>query len=440
MKDTSAATPSRTRIVVHQSMLGLLYRFGAVAASFAMMPLMLQQLGAQALGVWLVLLSVFQWITFFDLGVASGARNEIARAVANGDTAHAKRAITTGWYYTGLISLGLACIIALALAFTPLADWLSTKAFSEIDASRVLWVVAMGSCVIFALNYIQNVFAAYQQPSALSIFSFLANLGFLLLLIVVEPGKDDGLMRMAVLYLLAMLCANGWLIVRFFTLHPESKPHVSAIDSRLRSKIMGFGIRLFVIQLAAMVIFTTDRIMVSAFIGPAEVVIYDAAFKVFAIITMVHTLVMSTMWSSFTHAYEQKDWVWIENSLKRLSQFMIPIVIASIIVALISPWIITLWLGHSQVGAPSMYTWFALVTILSCWSNIFAYFLNGIGDVKIQFYSAIFAAIINIPASYFFAVTMNLGITGVLMGTSCSIILFSLIGPWQAFKLLKAVR
>lgn len=429
---------NRTRSVLQQSILGLVYRFGAVAASFAMMPLMLKQLGAQSLGAWLVLLSIFQWITFFDLGVSAGARNEIARAVANHDTSHAQRAITTGWFYTVLITLLLAILAVSILALTPLTSWLKDNAFAGVDAHIALWVVALGACMSFALSYIQAAYAAYQKASAISMFSLMVNVCFLGLLYVVQPSEENGLTMMSLLYLLALLGANLWLIVRFFVLHPETRPRLTSIDHGLRSNIMEFGVRLFFIQLAAMVIFATDRLMVSTFVGPAEVVIYDAGFKVFSIITMVHTLVMSTLWSSFTHAYEQNDWNWIKKSLKRLAWLMIPLSAGCIFIAAISSWLIASWLGQAQVGPLTMYAWFAVVVILSSWSNIFAYFLNGIGNATIQLYSAIVAALVNIPAAYFFSEIMGMGISGVLIGTVCSTSIFSILGPWQVIKIIKS--
>ena len=438
MQSPSAmVTSGRTQTVLRQSVLGLIYRIGAVGASFATMPLMLQQLGSQALGAWLVLLSVFQWITFFDLGVAAGARNEIARAVANHDVDHARRAIFTGWYYTVLITMLLAVLAAILLVWTPISSWLRTNAFGGVDPGSALWVVALGSCASFALSYIQSVYAAYQRAAAMSVFSMLANVGFLVLLFLAPPSGAGSLARMGILYLIAILGANVWLIYRFFVLHPQARPGLVQIDHRLRARIMGFGIRLFCIQLAAMIIFTMARLMVSTFVGPADVVIYDAGFKVFSIITMVHTLVMSTMWSSFTHAYEQQDWAWIRRSLTRLVRWMVPLLVACLVLAVAAPWLVSVWLGPAQVGTIAMYGWFAVVTVLSCWSNIFAYFLNGIGDASIQFYSAIFAAFIHIPASYYFSVSMGMGISGVLVGTACSSIIFSVIGPWQVARIIE---
>lgn len=76
---------SRTRRAMSHAARGLVARTLSIAAVFAAMPLMLRLLGQESLGAWLVLLAIFQWVTFFDFGVAAGARNEIARAAVIGD-------------------------------------------------------------------------------------------------------------------------------------------------------------------------------------------------------------------------------------------------------------------------------------------------------------------------------------------------------------------
>ena len=54
------------------------------------------------------------------------------------------------------------------------------------------------------------------------------------------------------------------------------------------------------------------------------------------------------------------------------------------------------WLGELAVGRTALYLGFAVFVWLSCWSNIWAYFLNGIGEVRVQMYSALAAAGLNI--------------------------------------------
>jgi O-antigen/teichoic acid export membrane protein len=438
MSGTATATPaSRTRRVLRQAGLGLASRLGAVAATFAATPLMLHLLGSRQLGVWLVLLSIFQWITLFDLGVSSGARNEIARAAAAQDHARVRSAIATGWLYVGLISLVLFALAALVLALTPARSWLTREAFGGIDAGAALWVVAAGACLSFATGYVQSVYAALEKASAFSIFSLICNVLFLALLGIAQWLSLGSMQAIAVMYLLAIMGSNAWLIIRFCAEFPQYRPRLSALDHGLRSSILNFGLRLFVIQLAVLVIFTTSRLMASMLLGPQSVVVYDAGFKIFSIVTMAHTLIMSTLWSSFTHAYENHELAWIQRSLKRLIQLMLPLAAACAVLAAVSPWLVTHWLGADQVGTPMVYALFAGVTLLSCWSNIFAYFLNGIGDTGVQLCSALAAGVVNIPATYFFTVHADMGIAGILMGTLVSTSFFSMLGPVQVMRILK---
>jgi O-antigen/teichoic acid export membrane protein len=438
MSNATLAPVSRTRRVLQQAGLGLVSRIGAMGATFAAMPLMLHLLGSQQFGVWLVLLSVFQWITLFDLGVSAGARNEIARAAATQDHARVRSAVATGWLYVSLISLALLVAAALVLLLTPAQQWLAAKAFGGIDTGAALWLVLAGACASFATGYVQSVYAALEKASAFSLFSLMSNLAFLVLLWAAQWLPLHRMVEVAALYLLAILGSNAWLVVRFYRLYPQYRPRLAAVDHGLRGGILNFGVRLFVIQVAALVIFTTSRLMASMLLGPESVVVYDAGFKLFSAVTMVHTLVMTTLWSSFTQAYERNEMAWIRRSLLRLVQLMLPLAVACAMLALWSPWVISRWLGPQQVGSPLFYGLFAAVTLLSCWSNIFAYFLNGIGNTSVQLLSAIAAGVINIPATYFFTVQAGWGIAGILMGTLVSLSFFSVLGPVQVLQLLRS--
>jgi Na+-driven multidrug efflux pump len=55
--------------------------------------------------------------------------------------------------------------------------------------------------------------------------------------------------------------------------------------------------------------------------------------------------------------------------------------------------------------------------IVYSFSNIFVFFVNGTGYIKLQMYVGVIMAILNIPLSYLFAYIMDYGITGVIMAT-----------------------
>jgi Na+-driven multidrug efflux pump len=77
-----------------------------------------------------------------------------------------------------------------------------------------------------------------------------------------------------------------------------------------------------------------------------------------------------------------------------------------------------------------------LYAIISTWNNIFAYFINGVGKIKLQMYYGIIAMIINIPISIFFAKTLNMGSAGVILGTCVSLLFGFTLGPIQYYKII----
>lgn len=422
--------------IVRQTGLGLILRLVAVGGTFLAMPVMLQRLGPVELGIWLVLLSVFQWLTFFDLGVAAGARNEMARAFATGNSHRIREAIATGLFYTVVVSSVLALGCVLIGALTPVVPLLEQVSFQGHAAGGAVWIVALGSCAVFALNFIQMVYAAEQRAAAVSYFAAVSNLLFLLLIYWWPLTSLNNLNQISSLYLISMVAANLSLVLWFFRGRGDIVPNVRGIQPDMRQRILGFGIRIFVIQIAAMVVFTTARILVSSFLSPAEVVVYDAAFKLFAVITMLHSLLMSNFWSSFTEAHSVRDWAWLRSRVKLLQWLTLPVLLACGLLALISPWIIQHWMTRAQVGSMSLYLSFAVLTTLSAWSNVFAYFLNGIGDTKVQLRTSLLALASHFPCCYLFTKVLGLGLTGINLGTIVSLGFFAVAGPLYVWRLL----
>jgi O-antigen/teichoic acid export membrane protein len=423
--------------ILRQTVLGIILRFIAILTTFLALPIMLNRLGSADLGVWLVLLSVFQWITFFDLGVGAGARNEMARAFSAGENYRIRQSIATGFYYTTFITAVLVIICIAVGALTPAIFLLENSAFDGRGASVAIWIVALGSCGAFVLNYIQTVYAAQQRASAISYFAAMSSLIFLVLIFCWPDLNLDNLTLISTLYLTSMVVANISLMIWFFWGRWDLLPSAKDVNPEMRNRILGFGIRIFIIQIAAMIVFTTSRVLASIFLGPEEVVIYDAAFKLFALITMVHALIMSTLWSSFTEAHILRDWIWLHNRVRYLQIFTVALIPVSIALAFGSPWIIRSWLTNDQVGTSGLYISFAILTFVIVWNNVFAYFLNGIGDTKVQLKTSLLALVFHFPSCYFFTKIMGWGLVGINLGIIVSLSFFAIAGPISVRKLLK---
>ncbi|MBI2419879.1 MAG: polysaccharide biosynthesis C-terminal domain-containing protein, partial [Ignavibacteriales bacterium] len=75
------------------------------------------------------------------------------------------------------------------------------------------------------------------------------------------------------------------------------------------------------------------------------------------------------------------------------------------------------------------------VTIAN-WNNIFGYFINGVGKIRLQFYSAIFILIVNIPLSVILVKIPSLGIAGIVIANCLVLFISSIWAPLQYYKII----
>jgi O-antigen/teichoic acid export membrane protein len=166
-------------------------------------------------------------------------------------------------------------------------------------------------------------------------------------------------------------------------------------------------VKFFILQIACIVIFATDNIIITQILGPAEVTPYNIAFKYFSIPIMAFTIIITPFWSAFTEAYTKNDMHWIKNSIQKIIKIWMLVVVGVIVLLVISNQFYLIWVDD-KVQVPFLLSAFmGLYAIISTWNNIFAYFINGVGKIKLQMYYGIIAMVVNIPISIFFA--KNLG-------------------------------
>ena len=66
---------------------------------------------------------------------------------------------------------------------------------------------------------------------------------------------------------------------------------------------------------------------------------------------------------------------------------------------------------------PGLIALFAVYTITTQFGAIYVNVTNGLGRIKLQMFTAIIGAVLNIPLSIFFAKYMGMGISGIKLAT-----------------------
>ena len=419
-------------------MLSLLYRGGSIFATFLLVPLSIRFLDTENYGVWLTISSFIAWFSFFDVGLGNGLRNKFAEAKAKGDLELAKGFVSTAYYSLGLICLGLFCVTVLGSFFI---DW--TTIFNASPSLKgqlqILMPIVFG-CLSLQLiaKLIATIYTADQKPSVEGKISLITSASSLILIWILTQTATNSLLLFGSLFsLLPVLILLLFNFYAFSNRYKMYKPNILLWKKIYFNEIFGLGATFFIIQFAVIILFSTDNFIIAQLFNPQEVVPYNIAQKYFSISLMVFNMLLTPYWSGFTDAYTKSDFLWIKSSMKNLSKFSFGSMLLTFLMVLLAPIFYKFWIGD-LVAIPFNLTLSMAVFFMICiFYSPYNAFINGLGKVRIQMYTLVGAAILNIPLSIILVKYTPLGVEGVIIATIICIIPHAIICPLQYSKLMR---
>ena len=427
----------RTKNIVKHISWSFLYRIGSVIANFILVPLTINYLNSEKYGVWLTLSSFIAWFSIFDIGLGNGLRNKFAEAKALGNNQKAQAMVSTAYYTIGSISLGIFVVFLFLNTYINWTNVFNTSNLLEPELSKLLPIIFSFFALQLVVKLITSIYQADQHHSIQIKIEFFGQLLSLLAIWLITKTTDSSLLIFGTLFsALPVLLLSGLNIFAFRTRFKDFRPRFSLWKKEYLREITGLGFRFFIVQIAALVLFSTDNFIISKLFGPEEVVPYNIAFKYFSIVIMAYTIIITPFWSSFTEAYAKKDYNWIRKSVKNIQKIWMLIPIALGVMIILSNPFYKFWVGDKveipMILSISMSIFVALITFNMIYSN----FINGVGKIQVQLITSIISMVINIPLSIFFAKYLGWGTSGVILATCFSLLYSVILRPIQYFKLI----
>jgi O-antigen/teichoic acid export membrane protein len=428
---------SRSQNIKKNVLLSFLIKGGSIIVTFLLVPLTLNYLGARDYGIWLTLSSVIAWFGFFDIGLGNGLRNRFAEALAVGDKALARVYVSTTYF--GLAGIfGILWILFVGASF--FLNWNIIFNISENKTENLqLLVVYVFTLFIlrFILRLIAIIITADQKPALSNTFDPLSNVISLIIIYVLTITTKGSLMYLAMAVTFSPVFVLLLATFYFFShRYKEYRPSIKYFRLDQLKDLTGLGFQFFIIQIAVLVIFSTDNMIITQILGPAAVTPYNIAFKYFNSIAMAFAIIMNPLWSAYTQAYTVNDIPWIKQITRQLIKIWFGVAALVLIMILISGYFYHFWIGDKVIIPITITVFMGIFILISTWDNIFVYFINGTGKIRFQLYSSIVVAVINIPLSIFLAKNMNLGAAGVIMATCICLFPGVILAPYQYKKLL----
>ena len=393
-------------------------------------PLTLGYLGPEQFGMWMTISAVIAMLGFADFGLSNGILNAVAHASGRNAAEEIHDIISNGLFM--LCIIGTVILLAFT-AFYAHIPWPSifnvTTTTAALETGPVVLVLVLCFIATLPLGLTQKIQIGLQQGYWANLWETLGSIGGLLgifLAIRFEAGLLWVALAMAGMPVI-FRAVNTLVFFGYqkYTLRPRFK-HINFGTVR---GLMRTGLLFFILQLAVIVGFQSDNIIIARILGVEAVAGYDVALKLSTLPAMFIGLVVVAQWPAYGAALTHGDTNWIRRTFSRTLRLSLAVAIPFAIVLLfLGDKIIGLWAGPDVV--PSM----GLLAGMSAWSvllvigNVISALLNGLHVVRFQAICAMLMAAGNILLSIY--LVGKIGATGAIYGTLAAYTIFTLIPCW----------
>lgn len=404
----------RTRLAQKNILLSFLIKGLSIVINLVFVPLTINYIDAERYGIWLTLSSIIIWFNFFDLGLGNGLRNKLVEAIVKKDVDEERRLISTTYVSLSIIAL---LITGIYLCIMPFIQWdniLNVSAAYREELKTLGLIIVIMFSLQFVLQLINTINLAHQKVFLTS-FVFLIGSIFSLLFILILRSTIPG----SILLVGTAMFAGNLLALLLFSVHffiffrPDLLPRFKYFSRSSSNKLLSLGGKFFIIQISAIIQYQTTNVLISRSFSSTQVTEYNIAYRLFSVLVMVFSIIISPLWSAVTEAQSKKDYDWIKKAEKKLLFIWFILALSALTLLAFSNFLYKVWLGDA-IRIPLTISLGVMLYIVSMtFGMIYVYILNGLGRLKTQYYLSIITMVYFIPLSYWLSVTLNWGVFGI---------------------------
>lgn len=345
----------RSRALSANMVAGLAGRALNVVAGVFTVPLLLRALATDEYGVFQTITGISAWLQLGTLGLGKSLVNVLVAARVNGDSDRARTTVAS--FAAGLASLLFAISVGVALAF-PFINWNAVFPSPTAQAPQVPGTVALTiafSVTTLLTSPVGVILSAHQKERQAALWNSLrtaANLAAL----GAAVALGGGMPRVAFFTGLAGLVVNLTSVWWLFS-HEEPGLRFKLRDvsgKELKAMLLG-SIVFFAIDIAALLVFSLDRLLILHFSGPEEVAAFDVVTRLYVFGYGLFQVVLSPLWPAFSDALRRNDVAWARRVLRRVSLVAVAGATALTLgTTLVGDIVLSLWTGHDDLAFSRM--------------------------------------------------------------------------------------
>ena len=248
-------------------------------------------------------------------------------------------------------------------------------------------IVFLGMMLQFFLRLISSVLYALQKSSTNNLIALITSLSQLIFALVAPSrSASENLVMFAIAY---VVCVNVPLIVAtvivFAKEIPECTPSIKFVKKDSIKSVIGLGGVFFLCQILFMVLANTNELLITNLVSPDCVVEYQVYYKLYSLGSTFITLALTPMWSAISKAYAENDFVWMNQSYKRLKQLGMFGILCEFLLIPFTQFLVRIWLGGNAIQVNPLYcVVFAVYGSTLMYQSVLSTIACGLGRLKLQ--------------------------------------------------------
>lgn len=375
----------RSTKVLINTLLSFGVKGGSILVGLLLIPMTISYINPVQYGIWLTISSIVGWMSFFDVGMGHGLRNYVSECLAHDRYEEAKMYISTTYAVLSIISVILFGVVILVNPFINWRSFLNIPSSIMVDIHFVVLLVFCSFCVQFVVQLINTILLAVHESAKSAFIIFIGQLSVLLAISTIKQFVEGSLINLVLILtgvpVLVLIISS---IIFFKTRLKIIAPSFKSIDFSYAKKVLNIGGGFFIIQIGAMVLFQTDNIIITRVIGPQAVTQFNVFYKMFSVITMIFSIIVTPYWSAFTDAYAKEDFKWIKKSISKIRRIALCLSFVSILICFSSDILLKIWVGNTISVNMTLSISMTIYSIIFMLQTAHVFLLNGIGKIRIQ--------------------------------------------------------
>lgn len=398
-------------------------------------PLTLGYVNNETYGLWLTISSMISWMSYFDIGINNGLKNNHAAAFAKNDFELGKRLVSTTYAVLILIFIPIMVVLLFVVQFIDLDSILNISSGSVRGLRLTVCITISYFCIQFILSTLNVILLADQKPADSSFRILCTQLFSIIIIYLLTLTTKGNLVYLCLASTFApLLILFLFNVVLFSGRYKKIAPNIKYINFSLVPTLMNLGINFFIIQIAVLIQFQLTNFLIMRYYGPSDVTEYNVAQKYFSMLFMVWNIIITPLWVATTDAFVREDFIWIRNALKKYLKLTLVFLSLGILMFFVSPLFFKLWLHDTVMVSKGLSFWLLVYYFVQIFASVFVIVLNGCGVLKTQTITSIISPFVFLLV-FFLLKGYGVGFYSVLIASIVANFNGIVIAPIQCLQL-----